>query len=344
LKVLVIADPIVPVPPVMYGGSERIVDLMCRGLIRRGHEVGLMAGPGSHLEGGKVTLYRAPSSARISRTLRKIWFQFLILRASSRAEVIINHGRLDYLEVIYRTRKPVIHWFHNPLLGSEVGYVLQRRSRGDVFVGVSRSQISNDPAAEAFQVVPNAVDVEMIRFSPEAENPQYAVFLGRLTHNKGVHLAIDAAQQAGIKLVLAGNISNAPGDSDYFASAVKPRLGPRCEWIGPYDEATRTKLLAGATALLFPIQWQEPFGLVMVEALAAGVPVIASRRASTPEVILHGKTGFLCDSVDDMAAAIRRVPELSRSDCRASAADRFSEKPFMSRVEELLAQAATSRK
>lgn len=341
MNVTIIADPIIPVPPVNYGGTERVVDLMCRGLVKRGHAVHLMAAPGSRNTGGKLTFHRAPSTLLASRATRKIWFQALSFVAALRADVVVNFGRLDYLAVVHRLRVPLIHWFENPLSGKEVPFVLHRRSLPTVFVGVSRAQVSEDPAADRFEVVHNAVDIEGIPFSPSAANPPYVVFLGRLTRNKGVHLAIDAACKAGVKLVIAGNISSEPGDANYFATSVKPRLGPQCEWIGPYDEETRIKVLAGATALLFPIQWSEPFGLVMVEALAGGVPVIATRRASTPEVVIPGKTGFLCDTANEMAEAISKVHKISRFECRASVAERFGEKAFIGKVEALLNRVVT---
>jgi len=338
VKILVIADPILPVPPVKYGGIEREIDLMCRGLTKNGHTVRLLAAPGSKDYGGGLIVHRAPSAAYYSRACRKAWFQLIALRAALDADLIINHGRLDYLEIIYRTRKPVIHWFHNPLTGREIPYVLGCRRQGDYFVGVSRSQVAGDTEAARFTVIYNAVDTEAIPFSPAASTPPYVVFLGRLTPDKGVHRAIEAARRAEIKLIIGGNVPNERGVGAYFETAIKPHLDANCEYIGPYNEATRIKLLAGATALLFPIQWMEPFGLVMIEALAGGTPVIASRIASAPEVVAHGKTGFLCDSIEEMAAAIHRASEISRQECRASVEERFSEPAFMAQLEELIAR------
>jgi glycosyltransferase involved in cell wall biosynthesis len=336
VKILVIADPHIPVPPINYGGAEREIDLMCQGLTKRGHEVHLMAGPGSKDYGGGLTIHHSPSSEYFSRVHRKIFFQFIASRAARGADIIINHGRLDYLEAFYRTKKPAIHWLHNPLTGSEVSFVLSRRSQGDCFVGVSHSQVASDPEAARFEVIYNAVDTEKIPFSPTPVTPPYLVFLGRLTENKGVHTAIEAARRARIKLIIGGNMPKELGAAAYFETSIKPHLGPECEWIGPYDEAVRLKLLSGATALLFPIQWNEPFGIVMIEALASGVPVIASRIASTPEVITEGKTGFLCDSTEDMVAAIHRIKEISRSQCRTEVEERFSEPAFIRQTEDLI--------
>jgi glycosyltransferase involved in cell wall biosynthesis len=340
VKMLVIADPHVPVPPVNYGGSERIIDLMCRGLVRRGHQVHLVAGPGSRNYGGGLTIHRAPSSTVASRVARKLWFQLVVSRAALGSDIIINHARIDYLEVIYWTDKPVIHWFHVPLNGREVPYVLSRRQRGDHFVGVSHAQVARSPGR--FQVIHNALDVRSVPFVPDPGPHPYLLFLGQLTRQKGVHLAIEAARRAGIKRVIGGKVPAGPDAAEFFAAAVKPCLGPECEWVGLYDEATRVQLVAGAAGLLFPIQAEEAFGLVMIEALAGGVPVIAMRMASTPEVVIDGVNGFLCESVDQMVAAIHRVKEISRHECRASVEDRFGEPQFIRRVEAVVAKALTS--
>jgi glycosyltransferase involved in cell wall biosynthesis len=299
----------------------------------------LLAAKGSQDYGGGLTTHRVPSPAYPSRAFRKIWFQWLSLKTVRHADVVINHGRLDYLESLYRLRKPILHWFHNPLTGREIPYLLGRGRRGDTFVGVSRAQVADDPAAARFAVVPNAMDVAAVPFSTTPANPPYVLFLGRLTRNKGVHLAIEAARRAGVRLVLGGKVPAEEGGAEYFESAVKPHLGPDCQWVGEYDDATRAQLLAGASALLFPIQWREPFGLVMIEALAAGVPVIAMRTASAPEVVTHGENGFLCDSVDEMVAAIHRVKEISRRQCRAGAEHRFGENAFLRQIEEWLLKA-----
>jgi glycosyltransferase involved in cell wall biosynthesis len=339
VRILVIADPIIPVPPINYGGTERVIDLMCQGLIRRGHAVHLIAARGSRISGGKLTVHRAPTSAFISRAGRKIAFQFVSFAAAMRADVVINFCRLDYLEAVHRLRVPVIHWFENPLSGKEVPFVLRRRRRNVLFVGVSGSQVREDPEAGRFEVVYNSVDVESIPYSEKAETPPYVLFLGRLTRNKGVHLAIEAARRASMKLVIGGIVPSEEGSAEYFEREVKPCLGPDCVWIGAYDNETRFKLVTGATALLFPIQWNEPFSVALVESLAGGLPVVALRRASTPEAIIDGKTGFLCDTVEDMVEGIRRAHGISRRACRESARERFSEETFIKQVERLVSRA-----
>lgn len=336
MRILVIADPFVSVPPAGYGGTERIIDLMCRGLTERGHRISLLAGPGSRDYGGGVTVHHPPTQAYASRAFRKLWFQFILSRAAREADLVINHGRLDYLEILYRSRLPVVHWFHTPLTGREVDFVRQRRRVGDYFVALSRSQVSGQPDGSEFFIVPNAIDHTVVPFSPRAAEPPYVLFLGRLTRAKGVHTAIAAAQRAGFRLLIAGNLPESEGAPEYYRREIKPYLGPECVWVGPYDEAQRNRLLAGATALLFPVQAPEAFGLVMIEALSAGVPVIALRREATPEVVTDGVTGFLCNTAEEMARAISRAGTLSRAACRAAVEERFAVAGFINRVEELL--------
>ncbi len=339
MRILMIADPFVPVPPVTYGGSERDVDIQCRGLLERGYSVHLLAGPGSKNYGGRLTVHHAPNSALASRAVRKIWFQFLSLRHAAKADVIVNHGRLDYLEAVYRTKKPVIHWFHTPLTGREVSYVLSRRRSGDTFVALSRSHCAEDSHARRFKVVFNPVELSTIPYYAQPLQPSYLLFLGRAISSKGVHLAIEVAKRTGKKLVIGGILPNEPGAAAFFEQVIKPQLGPNCEWVGPYDNEKRARLLAGASALLFPIQAPEAFGLVMVEAMAAGVPVIAWRRASTPEVVEEGKTGFLCDSVDEMEVAVGQIGLIDRAECRRSMERRFSVASHLDRLELLLKEA-----
>ncbi|SRR6266566_301007 len=323
-RVLIIADPKIPVPPTKYGGTERIVALLARQLQRKGHVVDLLAGPDSQSFGGKLAVHRLPTSNYGNRLWRKVLFQFLSLRLACRADVVINFGRIDYLETILRTAKPLICSFQNPVEQFEVDWLLSRRDSSLAFVGISASQIETLQPRDRFSVIHNSTDVKSLRFSPIAKKPPYLAFLGRITYKKGADTAIKIARCAGMKLKLGGTISDEPGGQEFFEKRIRPELGEQIEWIGPVDDAAKQDLLGGATAMLFPIRWSEPFGIVMSESLACGTPVIATRSASTPEVIQDGETGFLCDSEEDLVTAVRRVSELDRTACRRSAEEKFS--------------------
>jgi glycosyltransferase involved in cell wall biosynthesis len=159
------------------------------------------------------------------------------------------------------------------------------------------------------------------------------VFLGRFEHIKGAHNAIALAKATGRRLILAGNVP--PEHSEYFRTQVEPHLGPRIEYVGPMDDAMKNTLLGQAAALLMLIEWEEPFGIVMAEALACGTPVIGFRRGAVPEVVDHGVTGFVCDTLGEASEAVLRLRELERRDCRASCERRFSSEVIVDAYEAL---------
>lgn len=324
LRLLVIADPKIPVPPLHYGGAERIVDLLCRGLSMLGHEVDLLAAEGSKSYGGRVSFHRLPGCSWLGRAWRKLRFQFQSLSLARHADVVINFGRLDYLEGLLRTSKPLICCFQNPIHQTEVDWLLSRRREQLALVGISEFQVNGFLPPGIFSVIHNATDMERFNFHPHPAQPPYLVFLGRLTANKGVDTAIAVAKKTGMLLKLAGNVSDEPGGKEFFEQIVRPQLGEGIEYIGPVDDVQKNDLLGYATGCLFPIRWPEPFGIVMVESLACGTPVIATRCASTPEVITQGITGFVGETEEDLVEAVRNLNCLDRKHCRLAAEERFS--------------------
>ena len=323
MKILMIADPHIPIPPQHYGGAERIVALYARAFQQRGHTVHLLAGEGSQPYGGRLHLHRAPSLAWPSRAQRKLRFQLQSLWAARDADVIYNHGRFDYLEALLLCRRPLLCKFPNPIDQAQIDFAEARiRSPQVAFQLISENQRSHARIRTRSHVIPNSLDTSLYR--PGDGGGGYLAFLGRLTANKGLDTALDVAEASGRPLVIAGTLSRQDDDEAFFRHRIEPRLdGVRFRWIGPVDDRQKEALLADAAALLFPIRWPEPFGIVMVEALACGTPVIASRCGSTPEVIEHGRTGFLCNSTAELVAAVGRLSELSRADCRAAAEHRF---------------------
>lgn len=328
MKVLVIADPHIPVPPIKYGGTERIVALLCEELTRAGHSVRLIAGRGSVDYGGGTLVHRAPSSHRRDRIFRKLWFQFLLLRAMCGVDIIINHGRLDYLHAAFWTLKPIVFWFHVSVRQIDVDFINRHKPYRRCFVFISKHQKAGLRRVNPFVIAPNAVDMNFFAGSLAVSERSYVVFLGLLSEKKGVHLAIEAARLANIRLVLAGVIPDNAEGLKFYEQKVRPNIGPMCEWIGPVDDRQKRDLLQGARALLFPIQADEAFGLVMAESLACGTPVVAWKRASTPELIRDGENGFLCENVEQLAAGLKKVSGLSRAICRASVTERFNREIF----------------
>lgn len=339
MKFLLIADPHIPVPPVHYGGAERIVALYAQEFQRLGHTVHLMAGAGSQPFGGRLHLHCAPSMAYLSRARRKIQFQAQSLWAARDCDVVYNHGRFDYLEALLRVGKPLLHRFPNPIDQDQINFAESRMRQRAAFHFISASQKANARVGKPALVIPNPVSVNAYAFGPGQGG--YLAFLGRLTFNKGVDIAIAVAKRTGRKLIIAGNVSNEEGSEAFFRQHVEPHIdGDQIRWVGPVNDRQKQQLLRQAEALLFPIRWDEPFGIVMVEALACGTPVIATNRASTPEVIEHGRTGFLCNpaepSIEAFSAAVQQLPSISRQHCRRAAEERFDIRILAPRVLEAL--------
>ena len=323
LRVLVIADAKIPVPPAGYGGTERIVALLCAGLAARGHQVTLMAAKGSRDYGRLITHPWAGCKPYPYRAWCKLRFQAQSLWQARHANVVINFGRVDYLRALLHTTKPLICQFQNPVPLSETDFLLSRRREALSLVSASDHQRAHLAGAGSWRTIYNAVDTDGLAFAPRPD-PGYLAFLGRLTENKGVHTAIEVARQLGRPLRIAGNVSDEPGGRQFFETRVRPQLGDGIEWVGPVDDEAKVPFLQDAAALLMPIQWDEPFGLVVAEALACGTPVLATPRGAMPELIRHGVTGFLCRSTDEMIDAGGRVAEIDRRACRADCERRFS--------------------
>jgi glycosyltransferase involved in cell wall biosynthesis len=234
-------------------------------------------------------------------------------------EVVHNHAGLEGMVLAAESRTPVISTMHNT-------FVPQTRPIWDAYPwfhhAVSAASAATFPARGALPPIHHGIDVASYAFEPRAAGGDL-LFLGRFSPAKGADRAIEAARRSGRRLTLAGKVDAA--DAAFFASTIEPRLdGDRIRYVGEVDGAVKRGLLAGAEALLFPIDWDEPFGLVMVEALSCGTPVIGFRRASVPEVVEDGRTGFVVDGVDGMVEAIARIDDIDRRACRTAAEVRFS--------------------
>jgi glycosyltransferase involved in cell wall biosynthesis len=214
---------------------------------------------------------------------------------------------------------PTVITAHNPV-ASEFGDYYSHLGDSVSLVAISDAQRRSAPALPWVATVYNSIPVHEYPFREDKDN--FILFLGRMSPDKGAHLAIDAARQAKIRLVIAGKCTE-PTEHAYFREQIEPRLGPDVEWVGEADTGTKKDLLSHARCLLFPIEWEEPFGIVMVEAMACGTPVVALPHGSVAEVVEHGLTGYICDDPSQLAAAIADSDAIDPAACRTWVAGKF---------------------
>lgn len=321
LRVAVIAPPYFPVPPDGYGGVEAMLADLVDALVDRGHQVTLI-GAGRHGTSAQrfLSTTERPPADRLGEVLPEIAHAARAAELLEGCDVDVVHDHTSAGPLLARGRlTPTVVTVHGPVTGEEGGYY---RALGDTvrLVAISDAQRAAAPDLAWTATVHNGIDVATFPYEPDKE--RFALFLGRFHPQKAPHLAIDAARAAGLPIVLAGKC-NEPVERAYFDEHVRPRLGPDTTLPGVADATAKRDLLARASCLLFPICWGEPFGLVMVEAMACGTPVVALRRGSVPEIVVDGVTGIVCDHPEELPDAITRAQRLHPADCRAHAERRF---------------------
>jgi glycosyltransferase involved in cell wall biosynthesis len=331
LRILIIADSKIPVPPERYGGTERIVASLCAGLSSRGHAVTLMAAPGSRNYGRLVAYPWAGESRKLYRGFCKLNFTLKLMHELVRGhDVAISHGRVDYLFPILRSSMPLIYVFHNPIVDWILEILHNKKTERLRLISVSNKQRAGYPDRQ-WTTIYNSIDTSRYLFNERSRRPPYLAFLGRLTENKGVDLAIDVAKRTGLPLCIAGNVSDEAGGKEFFESKVRVRLDDTIRWIGDISDDEKSDFLGGACALLAPIRWDDPCPVVCSESLACGTPVIAMRRGAMPELIQDGINGFLVSSEVEMAQAVANIDAISRHACRADCEARFGTDLMISR-------------
>jgi glycosyltransferase involved in cell wall biosynthesis len=333
LRVAQLAPPLESVPPTGYGGTERVVWTLTEELVRRGHDVTLFASGDSHTSARLVPIveqalwHRDPPSTDVDAHQAQIF-------GAVEAEIDrfdIVHSHLDYhgFAIANRPWPPVVTTLHGRIDAPALFPAYKAFSELPL-VSISNAQRRPLAAANWVATVPNAIDLDAFTFNPRSGS--YLAFLGRISPEKGLDVAIRVALRAGWPLLIAArpplpfaHTPEARRDHEYFEQVVKPLLSePGIEFIGQVGGIKRNDLLRNAAALLFPIRWPEPFGLVMPEALACGTPVLALRAGSVPEVLEDGVTGFICHFEDELVAALERLPKIDRARCRAEAERRFA--------------------
>ncbi|MDQ0865163.1 glycosyltransferase family 4 protein [Arthrobacter globiformis] len=321
MRIGLIAGPWYPIPPAGYGGIELVVDALARGFSRAGHEVLLAAAADSTCPVERLPGMRSSEPDLVGFT-------------SSELSHVINayagmDGMVDLVHdhtlagPLYRGRPeglPVVTTIHSDLNPSFAA-VYGAAARDTALIAISKSQVSNVLADRVAAIIPHGMEVAAVAVGHGQGG--YACFLGRMCPDKGVVEAIRVAQLAGVPLRIAAKMRE-PAEMQYYRDVVKPLQGPDVEFLGEVGGAEKYELLGEATALLNPIQWMEPFGLVMIEAMATGTPVVATPVGSAPEIVDDGVSGYLASSLEDLAGLLLRAGTLDRRAVRAQAEDRFS--------------------
>jgi glycosyltransferase involved in cell wall biosynthesis len=340
MKIALVSTCAAPVPPPAYGGIECFVGTLARGLVDRGHDVVVYATGDSR-----------PAGRLRARFARPVWppdpaaerehARFALRDVEAFAPDIVHVNLPDALLAAAGARCPVVVTLHGPRIPHLVRMYVRCNA---TCVAVSKRQAELVPELCVRDVIAHGLDPE--HFPRGTGDGGYCAFLGRIGPEKAPHLAIDAAVEAGIPLRIGGPHWSGNRHYDrYFATEFAARVArasARVQWLGELDHRAKIALLRGSLALLFPMQWDEPFGLVMIEAMLVGTPVVAFARGSAPEVVDDGVTGYLVDDVASMAVAIRRAARLDRRRCRARARQRFRASLMVQRYEALYASLATS--
>ncbi len=323
MRILQVAPLWERVPPPAYGGTEAVVGLLADGLVKRGHDVVLRA------SGDSITLAELrspyPRSLRTAEGLQStIPYELAhvadALRDAPDFDIVHNHTGEMLMAFADLIDVPVLTTTHGNLTPDS--RFIWERYRG-FYNTISRAQaryITGFPHARFAGVVHNAIDVRTYPFRADKED--YLLCLARVSPEKGTHVAIEVARRLDMPLIIAGKVDRV--DVDYFRTVVEPQIdGKQIRFFGEADAAAKRRLYAGARCLLTPIGWEEPFGLVMPEAMACGTPVITFARGAAPEIVVDGETGFLVHNVDEMVEAVRRIGEIDPRRCRAHVEEHF---------------------
>jgi glycosyltransferase involved in cell wall biosynthesis len=319
LRIAMLAPPWISVPAPGYGGVESVVSTLTEALVRRGHAVTLFCAPGSVSRANVVTLLEQSHPDEIERSLYEVdhvgqaFDQIDPASNIDRFDVVHDHCGFTGLAMANRIDTPLVHTVHGAFTAETAAFYGRHGHKGTL-VGISRAQLASaPPELGPIDSIPNPID---LRAWPLQERKgDYLLWIGRITPEKGPHRAIAAARAADVPLVLAGIVQ--PGKQAFFDRELAPHIdGNNVRFVGEVGGTAKRALFARARGLLMPIRWDEPFGMVMVEALACGTPVIAFPEGAARELVVDGKTGFLVDSERAMADAIGRLPRIDARDCR----------------------------
>jgi glycosyltransferase involved in cell wall biosynthesis len=323
VRIAVVAPVWFAVPPTRYGGIEWIVSLLADGLVDAGHEVTLFASGDSTTKAELVSVFAEAPSQHIGKTSYELHHALACFEISDRFDVVNDHSGPLSATLGGTVETPVVHTVHGPLerRSGELYEQVQRVAPQVGLISLSMNQRAPLPDLNWIANCPNALDLSLYPVHPHRGT--YLLFLGRMSPDKGAHRAVAVAEELGLPLKIAGKMQELR-EEEYFDAMVRPHLGGEIEYVGEVSHEEKVDLLQNARATLFPIEWAEPFGLVMIESMACGTPVIATRWGAVPEVIEDGRSGVVVDDYRQMAGALAQADGLDPLECRRYVEERFS--------------------
>jgi glycosyltransferase involved in cell wall biosynthesis len=333
MKIAEIAPPWIALPPTGYGGIELVVSLLASGLQERGHSVSLFAADGSHSEADVIS----PLPPAGTELIGDPWFEAY--------HAVVAHLRADEFDIVHDHTflgpalaamrdgvPPVVHTLHGPWDERARGYY-DLVHDGTHLVAISSSQRAANGSVRYAATIPNGIDVDQY---PLGEGPRddFLVYIGRSNADKAPERAVEVAHRSGrpIKLIVK---RAEPAEQEHWERHVEPRLDGTEEILDDVDHETKVDLLQRGHAFVFPIQWEEPFGLVMIEAMACGMPVVAAPRGAASEIVVDGETGYLREDLDEIADAVAKADQISPQACRGRVEEHFSAEAMVSRYDDL---------
>ncbi|MBW4549766.1 MAG: glycosyltransferase family 4 protein [Aphanocapsa sp. GSE-SYN-MK-11-07L] len=343
MKIAQIAPLWESVPPPAYGGVELVVSILTDALVSRGHEVTLFASGDSKTQAKLEAVHS--KALRLDAGIKEcsIYEMLNVSRVYEQADqfdIIHSHVGCAALPYSGLVKTPTVHTLHG--IFTPDNEKLFTHARNQPFISISDAQREARLGLNYVGTVYNGINPERYQFYSQPANPPYLAFLGRISPEKGPHLAIEIAKRSGWHLKIAGKVDVV--DVDYFEQEIKPLIdGEQIEFLGEANHAQKSVLMGGAVATLFPITWREPFGLVMIESMATGTPVIGMNLGSAPEIIADGVSGFLCRNVDECVAALDRAAVLDRRACRDHVLTKFTDDRMVDGYEAIYQSILTER-
>lgn len=331
MKILITADPELPVPPAYYGGIERIIYMLICELMGRGHDITLIANRESKVP-CRLLAYPAETSSEIFKNMPFVSSTVLKLRP----DIVHSFSRIAYLLPVLPAKVPKVMTYQRTITPRSI-VMAKMLSRGTLhFTAISFAMTKATAKYTDWHIVYNGVATDFYEYQPEVPPNAPLVFLGRMEFIKGPHIAIEVAKKTGRRLVLMGNVPEEEKHRSYFRQEIAPHIdGKEIVYLGPVDDFQKNEVLGRALALLMPILWDEPFGIVMAEALACGTPVIGYDRGAVPEVVQNGVNGFVCGNLEQMVLAVEAVRQIPRKSCREEAEKKFSQKTMADEYEKI---------